>query len=113
MMSEEDKWKTCFISHRGSYHFVRMPMGLRNAPATFQRSINEVLGELKWRICAVFFDDLLGHSRTFEKHLIDLPQILSMTIHPKKFNCAVENSNYLVSSPTMDRLGLTQIKSLN
>ena len=65
-------------------------MGLRNAPATFQRSIDEVLGKLKWRICAVFFDDLLGHSRTFEKHLIDLPQILSrirdagMTIHPKK-----------------------------
>jgi len=90
MMSEEDKWKTCFISHRGSHHFVRMPMGLRNAPATFQRSIDEVLGDLKWRICAVFFDDLLGHSRTFEQHLIDLPKILSrirdagLTIHPRK-----------------------------
>jgi len=46
-MREEDKPKTAFISHRGSYQFVRMSMGLTNSPATFQRTVDTVVGDYK------------------------------------------------------------------
>jgi hypothetical protein len=42
-VAEEDKDKTSFISHMGTYRFSRMAFGLVNAPATFQRSMDVLL----------------------------------------------------------------------
>ena len=42
--------KTCFICHRGKYEFLRMPFGVRNAPATFQALMTKLLSE-----CNSFF----------------------------------------------------------
>ena len=41
-LHEADRDKTTFCSHAGTYRFIRMPFGLRNAPATFQRAIVEL-----------------------------------------------------------------------
>jgi hypothetical protein len=38
-----DRDKTTFTSHYGTYRFLRLPFGLRNAPATFQRAIDIIL----------------------------------------------------------------------
>ncbi len=40
--------KTTFKSHFGTYRFVRMPFGVRNAPATFPRAIDDILSVVKW-----------------------------------------------------------------
>jgi hypothetical protein len=47
--------KTTFTSHYGTYQLLRLPLGLRNAPATFQRAIDIILSWVKWKTCLVFF----------------------------------------------------------
>jgi Reverse transcriptase (RNA-dependent DNA polymerase) len=49
----EDREKTTFTSHEGLYWFLRMPFGLRNAPATCQRFVDIILSGLTWKSCLV------------------------------------------------------------
>jgi hypothetical protein len=45
-----------------------MPFGLCNAPATFQKTMNKVLEEYIDRFVAVFIDDIIVYSNSFEEH---------------------------------------------
>ena len=74
-MEEQDIEKTAFITHEGLYEWVVMPFGLTNALATFQRTMQLVLGELFYTIAPVYIDDIIVHSETFGKHLNDLEQV--------------------------------------
>ena len=64
--------KTAFCSHMGNYEFVRMPFGLKNAPAIFQRTVNKVLSGLIGKICWVYIDDIVVFSKTPEEHALHL-----------------------------------------
>jgi len=56
---EGDEWKTTFSTKPGTYEYLVMPFGLCNAPAAFQRWINEVLMEHIDMCCIVYLDDVL------------------------------------------------------
>lgn len=75
-MAENSKQKTAFISHCGLFQFRVLPFGLCNAPATFQRLMNSVLAGLIYKSCAVYLDDIVVVSPTFEQHLVDLKEVL-------------------------------------
>ncbi|UYV64979.1 hypothetical protein LAZ67_3002638, partial [Cordylochernes scorpioides] len=68
-VEESDREKTAFITPDGLYEFKVMPFGLCNAPATFERMIDNLLKGLKWTICLCYLDDIIVFSDGFEEHL--------------------------------------------
>ena len=54
-----------------------MPFGLSNSPATYQRLMEECLGELNLKICVIYLDDLIVFSNSFEQHLEILDIVLT------------------------------------
>ena len=72
----EDQEKTAFTTKFGIYEFKVMPFGLCNAPATFQRTMDYVLGDIKGKFVMVYLDDVIIYSKTFEDHMIHLKEVL-------------------------------------
>ena len=75
-LDPESAAKSAFITHRGLHEFARMPFGMCNAPATFQRLMEVILSDLLWKSCFVYIDDVLICSRSFDDHLKHLEQVL-------------------------------------
>ena len=79
-VDEKDRDKTAFITPHGLYRFKVMPMGLTNAPATFQRLMDMVLAGFKWKICLVYLDDIVVFSKDFESHLSNLAMVFKALV---------------------------------
>lgn len=75
-MAEADKEKTAFTCHLGTFQFRRMPFGLCNAPSTFQRVMDVVLGGLKWKTCFGYLDDTLVATPGDHAQLAALREVL-------------------------------------
>ncbi len=74
-MDTEDCCKTAFITEQGLFEFDVMPFGLKNAPATFQRAMQNVLAGCQ-DFCRIHVDDIIIYSKTFEEHLEHLRIVL-------------------------------------
>lgn len=74
-VAEKDRQKTAFSTNAGHYEFTRMPFGLKTAPATFQRTIDNVLRGLQGIHCLVYLDDIIVYSSSLQEHLDKLRTI--------------------------------------
>lgn len=90
-VAEDDVHKTAFTTHLGSFEWRVLPFGLTNAPATFQRLMDAVLGSSFFRtFCRVYLDDIIIFSKTAEDHATHLQHVLSalrqhqLHLHPAK-----------------------------
>ena len=63
-----------FLVPRGKFCFVRMLFGLKNAPSHFQRAMDKVLEPVKY-CSAVYIDDAIIFSSSWEAHLKDLARV--------------------------------------
>ena len=77
MMNPADKEKTAFITRYGTYEFNVMPFGLCNAPATFQRLMNQIYKGIAYKYVVVYLDDTNVFSRTFDDHIKHLREVFT------------------------------------
>ena len=75
---EADKHKTAFqVGTLGFYEFNRMPFGLCDAPASFQRLMERCMGDMNLRDCLIYLDDVIIFSTTFKEHLDRLEAVFT------------------------------------
>jgi len=74
-MHPNDIGKTAFSTERGHYEFCRMPFGLKNAPATFQRVMDNILRGIQNEMCAVYLDDIIIYSTSLQEHIQRLTEV--------------------------------------
>ena len=101
-LKETDKAKTAFqVGSLGYYECNRMPFGLCNAPATFQRLMERCMGDLNLRDCLIYLDDIIIFSSTFEEHLKRLQAVFknlkkhNLKLKPSKCEFLKESVTYL------------------
>jgi hypothetical protein len=105
-MKEEDKASTSFITPFGTYCFVRMPEGLKNAGSTFSRLTKMVLESQVGRNIFTYVDNIVVASKNKEDHLADLAETFTnmreaqLRLNPEKCVFGVHQGKilgYLVS----------------
>ncbi|GJZ44312.1 reverse transcriptase domain-containing protein [Tanacetum coccineum] len=89
-MAEQDKEKTAFHTSHGVYCYTKMPFGLKNAGATYQRLVDKAFDRQIGRNLEIYVDDLVIKSHTETELLRDIEETfrtlrkINMKLNPKK-----------------------------
>jgi hypothetical protein len=115
-MAAADAAKTAFHGPHGLYEFVRMAFGLKNAPATFQRTMDFLLAGLINDMCWVYLDDIIVASTSFDQHLKDLDTVFdrlrsaNLTLKLTKCHFALPSLKFLGHIVSADGVGVDPTK---
>lgn len=100
-MDPLDAPKTAFMTNQKNYHYEVMSFGLRNAGATFQRSMDTIFSGQIGRNLEVYIDDLVVKTPAEGQHLMDLVEIFqqvrkaNMRLNPAKCTFGVHAGKFL------------------
>ncbi|EFO90955.1 hypothetical protein CRE_29046 [Caenorhabditis remanei] len=92
--------RTAFACHMGAFEYIRMPMGLKGSPGTFQRVMNTLIKEIQARVF-VYIDDMVLTSESPSQHVRDIEEVLDkieksgMKLRPEKCKFALPEIRYL------------------
>ena len=101
-MDDASKQYTAFtLGSMDLYECESMPFGLCNAPPTFQRLMQNCLGELNLTYCLIYLDDVIVFSETPEEHLLRMRVVFNhlrehgLKLKPSKCDVFKTEINYL------------------
>ncbi|CAF2848289.1 unnamed protein product [Rotaria sp. Silwood2] len=101
-IAEDDKEKTAFVTPDGHYEFNVLPQGLMNAPASFQRVMNNLLATGRWDYAAIYLDDIVVFSHSLEEHQRHVDEVLSILSNA---HFKVSPSKCQIAAPQIEFLG--------
>ncbi|CCC05700.1 unnamed protein product [Sordaria macrospora k-hell] len=100
-MAKGHEWKTAFRCKYGLFEYVVMPMGLINAPSTFQVMMNHLFMDLLDAGVLVYLDDILIYADTEEEHDRLVLEVLKRL-----------TDNHLAVAPQKCKWGVTEVEFL-
>ena len=68
-MHKDSIEKTAFVTADGQYEWLVLPMGLTNAPSSFQWIMNNALSDLTRTCVKVYLDDIIIHGKLVAEHM--------------------------------------------
>ena len=75
LVHPNDQEKTTFTTPWGTFMYSKMPFGLMNVGATFQRAMVIAFSEEKDKFVVIYLDDIIVFSKSDEKHLQRLERV--------------------------------------
>lgn len=111
-MAEEDIEKTGFVTHEGCYVFLRMPFGLKNSAASYNRMMRLLLHDVEG--VDTYIDDICIHTETWEEHIKILDEVLSriqnanLTVRPSKCKLGFDQVDFLGHQIGNGEIGLQE-----
>jgi transposase InsO family protein len=90
----DDVAKTAFNTEHGHYEFKRMPFGLKNAPATLQRIMDNILRGIQNEKCLVYLDDIIIFSTSLKEHIENLKSVFER-LKQTNFKIQLDKSEFL------------------
>ena len=112
IIDERDRFKTCVATPWGMFNFKRLAMGMKNSAQSFQRMVQDVIGDMPNVFC--YLDDLLIFSKSTKHHLEILKELFSklenagLTLALSKCQFGVSSLEYL--GYKVDSSGLIPMK---
>src|SRR5882724_7103781 len=83
-----DEWKTAFQTHYSSFEWLVMPEGFTNAPAMFQRFMNNIFVDMIDIIVIIYLDDIIIYSNNISEHKAHIGEVLHRLCTNRLFACA-------------------------
>ena len=111
-MHDEDMHKTAFRALGRLYEFTRLPYGLTNAPASFERLMMKIFGDLNLQSLLVFLDDILTYAPDVDQMLDRIEVVLrrfqeaNLKIKPSKCHFFKETVIYLGHKISAEGIGM-------
>ena len=96
-----DQEKTAFTTPWGTFMYAKMPFGLMNAGATFQRAMDIAFVGLKDNFVLIYFDDLTVYSNSYEEHFQHLRRVFlkcqqfGISMNPKNSQFSLKEGKLL------------------
>ncbi|KAL0394719.1 UNVERIFIED_CONTAM: Pro-Pol polyprotein [Sesamum latifolium] len=103
MLAPEDRKKVSFITSSGTFCYMAMPFGLKNAGATYQRLVDKIFQSHIGRNVEVYVDNMLVKSKKAEDHIADLEETFAilkkyrLKLNPAKCAFGVQGGHFLDS----------------
>jgi hypothetical protein len=100
-MKKEDEPKTSFITPSGTYYYLRMPEGLKNAGGSFSKMTAKVFCSQIGRNVLTYVDDIIVKSTKQENHITDLQETFAnfrkagLKLNPEKYVFGVKKGKFL------------------
>src|ERR1700730_11011106 len=89
-----DRWKTAFTCRYGHFEWTVMPFGLKNAPATFVRLMDDVFHDYLDTFMIVYLDDIVIYSKTLDEHLQQL-ELVFKRLRQHKLYAKLEKCKFM------------------